>query len=263
MAAVSAKDVKALRDSSGAGMMDAKKALVEADGDFEQAAQLLRERGLAKAGDRSDRENDEGAVTVVREGDVAALVDVKCETDFSAKSEGFLRFVDELATAVLAKGPDAIDDFTNQLDDLKLSIKENIEIGRVERIEANPGNLLDTYVHIQDGRGVNAVIVEGEGVSDEDLHNVALHIAFAKPAYLSRDEVPAEVADAERKALLEITKAEGKPEQAWDKIVEGRLDAWYKEQVLVDQGLLGDKTSVADSIGGGSIVRFAQAYTGS
>lgn len=263
MTDISAKDVKALRDSSGAGMMDAKKALTEAEGDPDAAAQILRERGLAKAGDRGDRENDQGAVSVVREGNVAALVEVKCETDFSAKSEGFVRFVDELAAAVLDGGTSAVDGLSGRLDDLKLTLKENIAVGEVSFVEAAEGNTLDTYLHLQDGRGVNAVIIEGNGVGDEDLHQVALHIAFAKPRFLARDEIPAEAAEAERASLLEITKAEGKPEQAWDKIVEGRLVAWYKDQVLVDQGLLGNKISVADSIGGGSIVRFVQAYIGS
>ena len=118
------------------------------------------------------------------------------------------------------------------------------------------------YLHKQDGRGVNGVIVEGKGVDQETLHQVALHIAFAKPAALTREEVSEEAIEKERAALLEITKAEGKPEQAWEKIVEGRLTGWFRESVLLDQGLHGDKTSVRDSLGGGEIVRFVQAYLG-
>ncbi len=113
-----------------------------------------------------------------------------------------------------------------------------------------------------DGRGVNAVVVEGAGIDAETLHQVALHIAFAKPAYLNSDEVPAEEIEAERTSLLEITKAEGKPEQAWDKIVSGRLQGWLGERVLLEQGLHGDKTAVKDSLGGGSIVRFVQVLIG-
>jgi elongation factor Ts len=141
-------------------------------------------------------------------------------------------------------------------------VKENIEIGKIELVDASEGNLIDTYLHVQDGRGVNGVIVEGSGVSQEDLHQIALHVAFAKPAALTRDEISEEAIEKERAALLEITKAEGKPEQAWDKIVEGRMTGWFRESVLLDQGLHGDKVTVRDSVGDGEIVQFNQAYLG-
>ena len=262
MAEIAAKDVKALRDATGAGMMDAKKALTECDGDFEAASQMLREKGLAKAATRSDRDNVEGAIGLMSDGQRAALVHLKCETDFSAKSDGFLALVDELANAVLAEGEGAIEAHLAAIDDLRLSIKENVEVGRVSLIEAGDGNVLDTYLHVQDGRGVNGVVVEGSGVDQETLHQVALHIAFAKPTSLTRDEVSSDLVDKERAVLLDITKAEGKPEQAWDKIVEGRLTGWFRETVLLEQGLHGDKTSVADTLAGGRIERFTQAYLG-
>ena len=262
MTDVTAQDVKALRDATGAGMMDAKKALIEAGGDAEAAAQVLREKGLAKAATRTDRENAEGAVSVLVEGNKAVLVHVKCETDFSAKSEQFQNFVNSLTADVLSQGATAVENHAQELDDLRLSVKENVEIGKVEVVEAADGNLIDTYVHKQDGRGVNGVIVEGKDVDQETLHQVALHVAFAKPAALTREEVSQEAIDKERAALLEITKAEGKPEQAWEKIVEGRLTGWFRESVLLDQGLHGDKTPVKDSLGGGEIVRFVQAYLG-
>jgi elongation factor Ts len=135
-------------------------------------------------------------------------------------------------------------------------------LGTVARIDAAPGNLIDTYLHQQDGRGINAVIVEGHDVAADVLHEIALHIAFAKPSGLSRDDVSSDEAERERAALLEITKAEGKPEAAWDKIVEGRLSAWYKERVLLEQGVFGEKETVQQKIGKGTIVRFAQAYIG-
>ena len=262
MADITAKDVKALRDATGAGMMDAKRALTECDGDFEAASQLLREKGLAKAATRSDRDNVEGAIGLVADGRRAALVHLKCETDFSAKSDGFLSLVDELTNAVLTEGEGAVEARSSAIDDLRLSIKENIEVGRVSLIEAGDGNVIDTYLHVQDGRGVNAVVVEGSGVDQETLHQVALHIAFATPTTLTRDEIPRDLVDRERAALLDITKAEGKPEQAWDKIVEGRLTGWFRETVLLEQGLHGDKISVADTLAGGSIERFTQAYLG-
>ena len=262
MAEITAKDVKALRDATGAGMMDAKRALTDADGDFEAASQILRERGLAKAATRTDRENVEGAVALVANGTSAALVHLKCETDFSAKSAAFIALVGDMANAVLADGEGAADGFTGALEDLKLTVKENIEVGLATLVEAADGNTLDTYLHVQDGRGVNGVIVEGAGVDAESLHQVALHIAFAKPTALSREEIPADLVEQERASLLEVTKAEGKPEQAWDKIVEGRMSGWYRESVLLEQGLHGDKTSVKDTLGGGEIARFVQAYLG-
>jgi elongation factor Ts len=263
MADFTAKDVKALRDATGAGMMDAKKALTEADGDFEKAVQLLRERGLAKAADRADRENNEGAIALATDGTNAAIVQLRTETDFTAKSDGVASLVQDLADDVLKGGVGAVAERQSAIDDLKLTTKENLALGTVVRIEAGPGNLIDTYLHQQDGRGINAVIVEGHDVDPDVLHEIALHIAFAKPSGLSRDDVSSDEAERERAALLEITKAEGKPEAAWDKIVEGRLSAWYKDRVLLEQGVFGEKETVQQKIGKGSIVRFAQAYIGS
>ena len=260
--AVSARDVKALRDATGAGMMDAKKALTATEGDMEAARQMLREQGLAKADARSGRDNDQGAIAVAGDDKTAAVVQLKCETDFSAKNEGFTSLVQTLAKSVLAGGPGAVDGHAAQIEDLKLVLKENIEVGALLHLHAADGNVLDSYVHRQDGRGVNAVVVEGNGVGADALHQVALHVAFAKPEFLSASEIPADEIQRERAALLEITKAEGKPEPAWDKIVDGRMRGWYAERVLLEQGLHGEKTAVKDSVGGGSIVRFVQVLIG-
>lgn len=259
---ISAKDVKTLRDATGAGMMDAKKALVDCDGDMAAATQLLREKGLAKAAARGDRENDEGAIALATADNMAAIVQIKTETDFSAKSAAVTSLAVAIADDVLSGGLGAADQHGAAIEDLRVTIKENVELGTIQRIEAAQGNTIDTYLHSQDGRGVNAVVVEGSGVSREALHQVALHIAFAKPTYLTTEEVPATEAEKERASLLEITKAEGKPEQAWDKIVEGRMRGWYAEQVLLEQGLHGDKTTVKQSLGGGSIIRFVQVVIG-
>jgi elongation factor Ts len=263
MAEFTAKDVQRLRQSSGAGMMDAKRALTENDGDFEAAQQWLRERGLAKAAGRSDRENTQGAVAAVVDGHVGAIVQLRCETDFTAKSEGFTSLVGELADVVVAKGEGALSERSSDIEDLKLTTKENLELGTVVRFEAAEGNILDSYLHLQDGRGVNAVLVELEDGNRELAHDLAVHIAFTKPPYLSRDEVPAEEVDKERQALLEITKAEGKPEQAWPKIVEGRLTAWYQERVLLEQKFVRDeKVTIEKLLGDTKLVRFAQVYIG-
>ena len=260
--AVSARDVKTLRDATGAGMMDAKKALTAADGDMEAARQILREQGLAKADARTGRDSDQGAVAVAANTGTAAVVQLKCETDFSAKNGSFTSLVQALAESVLDAGAGAVDRHSAEIEDLKLSLKENIQVGVVERLEAADGNILDSYVHRQDGRGVNAVVVEGRDVGADALHQVALHVAFARPQFLSAEEVPAREVERERAALLEITKAEGKPEQAWDKIVDGRMRGWYAERVLLEQGLHGEKTTVKNSIGGGSLVRFVQVMIG-
>jgi elongation factor Ts len=267
MADFTAKDVKALRDATGAGMMDAKRALSENDGDFDAAASWLRERGLGKAAERAGRENAEGAVAVAHVGDKAALVELKAETDFVAKSPQFVQLVNELAQQVAARGESAIDDHKDAVDDLKLALKENIEVGQVARFVAEPGHVLDTYLHVQNGRGVNGIIVELAGGTPELAHDIAVHIAFGKPGYLQREDVPGEAVAAERAALKAQTRNEGKPEQALPKIVEGKLNGWYKRVpggVLLEQPYAkDDKQSVSQVLGGAKIVRFAQSIVGS
>ena len=264
MSDFTAKDVQNLRQITGAGMMDAKKALQENDGDFEAAKQWLREKGLAKVAKLGDRENAQGSVSVVVDGQVGAIVQLKSETDFSAKADDFTSLVDAMTASVVAKGVDSLAELDDELDALKIAKKENIELGTVVRFDAADGNILDSYLHLQDGRGVNAVLVELAGGTREVAHDLAVHIAFAKPPYLSRDEVPADEIERERQALLEITKAEGKPEAAWPKIVEGRMNGWFKERVLLEQGFVRDeKQTITQMLGGATLVRFAQVYIGS
>jgi len=258
-----AKDVQALRQATGAGMMDAKKALQENGGDMEAAGQWLREKGLAKVAKLGERENSQGSVAVVVDGPVGAIVELKSETDFSAKADDFTSLVQELAEVVVAKGADAVNELEKDLDDLRIAKKENIELGTVVRFEAADANVLDSYLHIQDGRGVNGVLVELQGGTKELAHDIAVHIAFSKPQFLSRDQVPADEVEKERQALLDITKAEGKPEQAWPKIVEGRLNGWYKDRVLLEQGFVRDeKQSITQLLGDATLVRFAQVFIG-
>ncbi len=247
-------------------MMDAKRALVESDGDYPAAVVWLRERGLGKAAERSGRDNTEGAVGVAVVGDAAALVELKSETDFVAKSAPFVSLVNELAQAVAAEGEGAVDSRKEAIDDLKLTLKENIEVGRVVRFVADSGHLLDTYLHVQNGRGVNGILVEIEGGTPELAHDVAVHIAFGRPSVLNREEVSAEDVEAERAALEAQTRNEGKPEAAVAKIVEGKLNGWYKRVpggVLVEQPYAkDDKQSVAQIVSSARIVRFAQVVVG-
>src|ERR671912_418678 len=263
MADFTAKDVQALRQATGAGMMDARNALQEADGDVEQARKILREKGLAKADDRSGRENAQGAIAIATGVGTVGLVELKCETDFVAKSAGFIALTQELADSVAARGETAVDDHKDAIDDLKVTLKENIQVGRVVQLEVAEGQVVDTYLHRQEGRGVNGVVVVLQGGTPELAHDIAVHIAFAKPQYLSRDQVPAAIVDEERETLLNITKAEGKPEAAWPKIVEGRLGGWYKERVLLEQPFVRDEkqtvAQLADS-GGAEVVCHAQPF---
>lgn len=257
-----AKDVQNLRQASGAGMMDAKRALEESGGDFEAAAKLLREKGLAKSIDRADRENTQGVVAVASGPGLAAIVELKCETDFVAKNPDFIAAAQQLADTVAAGG--SVDEHKDRIDDFKVTLKENIEVGRVERVEVAAGQVVDIYLHKQEGRGVNAVVVVLDGGTEELAHEVAVSAAFSKPRYLTRDEVPVEDAAAERETLIGITRAEGKPEQAMQKIVEGRLNAWYKDQVLLEQAYAkDDKQTITQLLGDATIARFAQVYIGS
>src|SRR3954468_13385852 len=136
MAEFGAKDVKALRDATGAGMMDAKRALEENGGDFEEAAKWLREQGIVKSAARTDRENAQGSIAIATNGNAAALVELKSETDFTAKSDNFVALVQQLADAVLADGEGSIDNLKDAIDDVKITTKENIEVGKVARVEA-------------------------------------------------------------------------------------------------------------------------------
>jgi elongation factor Ts len=265
MAEFTARDVQALRQSTGAGMMDAKKALTETDGDMEAARKLLREKGLAKADDRAGRENTQGAVAIATNVGTVGLVELKCETDFVAKSENFISLTQELADSVAARGEGGVSSHAHEIDDLRVTLKENIEVGRAVQVKLAEGETVDTYLHRQEGRGVNGVVVVLQGGTKDLAHDIAVHIAFAKPQYLSRDEVPESEVAEERTTLLNITKAEGKPEAAWDRIVDGRLDGWYKERVLLDQPFVrDDKLTVAQLVesGGATIVRFAQLFIG-
>jgi elongation factor Ts len=263
MADFTATDVKRLRDQTGAGMMDAKKALVETEGDFGAAAKWLREKGLASAGQRAGRESSQGAVALARAGNVAALVELKCETDFVAKSPDFVSLANDLAQLVADEGEPAIEARKDDVDNLKLTLKENISLGRVVRFEAAEGNVLDTYLHVQSGRGVNAVLVELAGGDRELAHDIAVHAAFAKPVYLTRDEVPEETVAEERATYEAQARNSGKPEAALAKIVDGMLTGWFKERVLLDQPFAkDDKQSVQQVLGDTRVVRFAQVVIG-
>ena len=258
-----AKDVQTLRQATGAGMMDAKRALEATGGDMEAAKQWLREQGLAASAKRSDRENTQGVVALAVDGQVGALVELKCETDFVAGSDQFKSEADALAKLVAAEGQDATASRQSSLEDLKITLKENIELGRVARLEAAPGEVLDSYLHVQGGRGVNGVLVVLAGGDVSLAHDIAVHVAFARPAYLTRDDVPEDVVAAERATFEAISRNEGKPDAALPKIVEGRMQGFYKNTVLLDQAYArDDKQTIAQILGDASIVAYAQVAIG-
>ncbi len=250
MADISAKDVATLRKMTGAGMMDCKSALTENEGDIERAKDWLREKGKAGAAKREGRAADQGAIDVCLDGNVATLVELNCETDFVAKGDQFKGTVAALAKLVAASG---VDDVANlpfegstvgeYLTQMSATMGEKIELGRVARYESI-GGVLDAYKHIQSERGVIGVLVELVGAtaanSNDVAHDVALHIASAAPRYTNRDEVPAGDVEHERSVFEAQTKEEGKPEQAWPKIIEGKLNGFYKQVVLVEQGFVKD-----------------------
>lgn len=249
-------------------MMDAKRAMTESGGDSVAAAKWLRERGLGKAAERAGRESREGAVAVSydRAANAIALVELRSETDFGAKSPDFVNLVNELAALVAAEGEDAVGQRKAAIEDLNIATRENVQLGEIQRFEAGDGSILGSYLHVQNDRGVNGVIVELAGGDSELAHDLAVHIAFGKPSYLSRDDVPVEEVEAERATLEAETRREGKPEAALAKIVEGKLNGWFKRVpggALLDQPYAKDDSrNVAQVLAGAKIVRFAQVVIG-
>ena len=262
MAEISAKDIAALRKQTGAGMLDCKRALEATDGDLEAAKDWLRAQGLAGAAKRAGRAAQDGAVDVVVEDGTGAVVELNCETDFVAKGADFRGLVAALAKLVAEQG-DA--DLENQSYDggtvgeavkqLGAKVGENVGLGRVARFESTDG-IIDGYKHIQSDRGNIGVLVELGGVDASDprarevAHDVALHVASAAPRYVTRDDVPGDVVERERAVLEELTRNEGKPERAIPKIVEGRINAFHKSVVLIEQPFIREpKTTVGKLLG--------------
>lgn len=263
MTTISAKDVQALRQKSGAGMMDAKRALQECDGDSEKALQYLREKGVASMAKRADRENADGAVAVSITAKGAAIAQLRCETDFVAKNSDFVNLTNEIAQAVAAGGEAAAEKFADEINNLNTTLKENIQLGKTVYFETESGRQVSSYLHIQADRGINGVLVEVENGTEDLAHEIAVHIAFARPTYLRREDVPEEELASQRATYEAIARNEGKPEAALSKIVDGRLSGYYKEVCLLDQPFAKDeKQTIAQLLGEASVTRFAQVVVG-
>jgi elongation factor Ts len=276
---VSAADVAALRKATGAGMMDCKAALTECAGDVDAAKDWLRTKGLAGASKRAGRAAEQGAVEVVVDGGVGAIAELTAETDFVAKSGDFTGTVASLARLAVEAGTEDLAELEHEgttvgehVAQLAARLGENVAVGRVIVFEAADG-ILDAYKHVQSGRGTIGVLVDLGDVDRSDAHareaahDIALHIASAAPRYLTRDDVPAEVLDKERAVFEELTRNEGKPEQAIPKIIEGRLNGFYKDNVLTEQPFVRDpKQTIAKLLAGlnpdARVRRFARVKIG-
>ncbi|HEY3952189.1 MAG TPA: translation elongation factor Ts [Streptosporangiaceae bacterium] len=249
MANFSTADVKRLREQTGAGMMDCKNALQEADGDLNAAIEILRLKGVKDAGKRAARTAGNGLVTAELDGNSAGvLVELNCETDFVAKNEQFQVLAGKIAEAALAnKVTDRLALLTTEagqgktveqlIEEASSSIKEKIELGRYARFE---GGYVSSYLHRSDRDlpPTLGVLVQLDKPSEGVARDLAQQIAAMRPQYVTRDEVPADVTEKERRIAEQITREEGKPEQAIPKIVEGRVGAFYKDVVLTEQAFV-------------------------
>ena len=255
MAEFTAKDVMKLREQTGAGMMDCKRALVDADGDMERAADLLRERGIAKAAKRASKIAAEGIVYALVEGKTGVLVEVNCESDFVAKGEKFHELVDAVAKQIAAVKPADVDALLasdmggktveTYIQEQIAVIGEKISVRRFTVYEAE--GFVETYIHMGGTMGV-MLAFDGEPTEAAKAvaHDVALHVAFAKPRYLTAAEVSAETIEKEKAILLQEVINEGKPEAIAEKIVMGKIKKFYEENCLMDQKFVkDDKVTVA------------------
>jgi elongation factor Ts len=251
VASITAADVKALRDQTGAGMMDCKRALTEADGELKKAVALLRERGLAKAGKREGRATSEGLVAISIEGGVAGMVEVGCETDFVARTDNFGALSDSLARAVVADAglASAADLLASDLDGRSVSdlvseaiamLGENVVIKRIARIGVD--GIVGGYVHAGGKLGVIVGIQTDDSGADALGKDVAMHIAAADPTpvAVSRDGIPADVIESERTIYARQAEQEGKPEKVIEKIVEGKINKFISQICLVEQPFVKD-----------------------
>ncbi len=274
MAKFTAADVKALREQTGAGMMDVKKALTEADGDAEKALEIIRLKGLKSLSKREGRQALAGLLAATTDGTVGVMVEVNSETDFVAKNQKFIDFANEvLAAAVASKASDTdallaapMGEGTvkDRLDAFAAIIGEKLQIGRVVRVE---GDNVDLYLHQTnpDLPPQVGVFVVTDAAGKAVAHDIAMHVAAYMPSYLDRDHVPVDVLDKERATLEKITLEEGKPEHIVPKIVQGRLEAFFKDNCLVDQAFARDPSKSVGKVlkeAGASVSDYVRVHVG-
>ncbi|CAB9511577.1 factor Ts [Seminavis robusta] len=253
--------IKELRDQTGAGMMDCKKALLETEGDIEQAIENMRTSGALKAAKKATKVAAEGKIIIKQSDDTAAMVEVNCQTDFVAKDETFLAFANSVAqTAADSKA--SLEDLQQQFEEERVAlvakIGENINVRRVQYVE---GDKIATYLH---NGGKIGVVVTGEG-EDQTLKNVCMHVCASNPQFLTPDDVPQEVVDKERKVQVDIAMNEGKPQDIAEKMVAGRMKKYTGEVSLTGQPFVMEpKKSVGDILKeqGASVDNFVRLEVG-
>jgi elongation factor Ts len=274
MANFTIADIKALREQLGTGMVDTKKALEEADGDVEKAVEILRLKGAKGNAKRADRSTSEGLVVAREQDGAVTLIELACETDFVAKNDRFIALAEKVADAVAAVKADSVeaalaapagDNTVEQLiSDEAAIIGEKVELRRVRTLT---GDHFEVYLHktSKDLPPQIGVVVAYTGDDAETARSIAQHISFANPSYLSREDVPEADVEKERQIVTEISRNEGKPEAALPKIVEGRVNAFFKQVALLSQDYAKDnKLSVAKvaSDAGITITDFARFKVG-
>ncbi|RLP75024.1 elongation factor Ts [Mycetocola tolaasinivorans] len=255
MANFSIADLKALREALGTGMVDTKKALEEAGGDVEKATEILRLKGAKGNAKRADRSTSEGLVATTEKDGVTYLLELACETDFVAKNERFGKLADDVLAAVAAAGADSVEaalaapagdkTVAELISDEAAIIGEKVELRRVGALK---GDAFEVYLHRtnKDLPPQLGVVVAYTGSDAETARSIAQHISFANPSVLTRDDVPADAVEKEREIVTEISLAEGKPEAALPKIIEGRLTSYFKQVALLEQDYAKDnKINVA------------------
>ncbi len=255
MANFTIADIKALREQLGTGMVDTKKALEEADGDLEKAVEILRLKGAKGNAKRADRSTSEGLVAAREQDGKVTLIELNTETDFVAKNDRFIALSEKVLDAAAAAGADSAEEalaadadgktVADLISDEAAIIGEKVELRRVRTLA---GDAFQVYLHktSKDLPPQVGVVVAYSGDDAETARSIAQHISFANPTYLSRDEVPEADVEKEREIVTEISRNEGKPEAALPKIVEGRVNAFFKQVALLDQDYAKDnKLSVA------------------
>jgi elongation factor Ts len=276
MSNISAADVKRLRESTGVGMMDCKKALEEANGDFDAAVEILRKRGQKVAAKRADRDAKEGVIVAkaTPDGRRAVIVEVNAETDFVARNDDFAAYAERIAHLALEHGPadaealnalpfDARSTVEQASTDMTGKIGEKIGVRRVTTIDAPEGGRVVTYTH--PGSRLAVLVLAQGGDSDEAARDAALQVAGYNPVALSRDEVDESIKAKELEIGREQARNEGKPEAILDKIAQGKLERYYKDNVLLEQPFLKDATvTVGDMLkrAGVTVQRFVRYALG-
>jgi len=276
---ITAQAVKELRDRTGAGMMDCKKALTETGGDLEEAIKFLRTKGLAAAAKKAGRAANDGMVAIVGDDAKKAILELNCETEPVSKLDEFREFGNALVNQVLSSGAQSADELKSQpfVGDPEHSVEqavslkvavigENIVLNWCAMVEAAPGNTLASYVHMG---GKIGVVVEGSGgATPEALHDVALHIAASEPRFVTRDEVTEDVLETEREIALKQAMEQGKPEEIAKKIVAGKMEKFFVQEVLLEQAFAKEpdksvKQYLEESAGeGATVVRFVRYKLG-